>query len=317
MATTPMLSPDGQTGDIPVAKLQDALAAGFKVAAAMQSPDGSIGYIPQERVADALKAGFVPHTVAPVPLPEGEQGMDARAYVAEHPIATVLKGNPNIPVNAPGVLSPGEGAGLPLKVAAYTMGAMAPGSEVYDAAKQLLDPEVHIGQAKQLFSAVENAVGDNPVNLTDAMKDTLDEIKEGSKLGGGGGSIANNLMDRLTNAENAPLSYKEARTLYSNLGRLTSADQQASNPNTLRLLNQFRSQLGDAIENTTSQSGKLADYQQAMKSFGRGKQLESQWEAAKDVVSKYLGNAAKTGAAGAGVGAGYELGKSLKEIFWP
>lgn len=59
MATTvPMLAPDGTSGDIPSARVQDALKAGFKPAAPMVSPDGKNGYIPIDQVGNARNAGF-------------------------------------------------------------------------------------------------------------------------------------------------------------------------------------------------------------------------------------------------------------------
>lgn len=78
MATMPMLSPDGQTGDVPVASADAALKSGFKKAIVMASPDGKIGYIPEERQADALKAGFVPHLTA-LPPKINMQGSSAPA----------------------------------------------------------------------------------------------------------------------------------------------------------------------------------------------------------------------------------------------
>jgi hypothetical protein len=53
-----MISPDGTSGDIPIARMQDAQAAGFKPAVKMTSPDGQTGYIPADRIPDATKAGF-------------------------------------------------------------------------------------------------------------------------------------------------------------------------------------------------------------------------------------------------------------------
>lgn len=60
MATTiPMLAPDGTSGEIPAARMQDAIKAGFKPAVEMLAPDGKTkGYIPFDRGADAAKAGF-------------------------------------------------------------------------------------------------------------------------------------------------------------------------------------------------------------------------------------------------------------------
>lgn len=55
----PMISPNGQPGDIPFEKMRDAMTAGFKPAVIMKSPDGSkSGYIPADKTQEASKAGF-------------------------------------------------------------------------------------------------------------------------------------------------------------------------------------------------------------------------------------------------------------------
>jgi len=53
-----MISPDGQSGDVPSNRVQDAVNAGFKTAVVMTAPDGSMGYVPHDRAMDAIKAGF-------------------------------------------------------------------------------------------------------------------------------------------------------------------------------------------------------------------------------------------------------------------
>ena len=64
--TVPMLSPDGQSGDVPIANVAAARQAGFKVAVTMQSPDGKTGYVPTENTQAAVSKGFkmVPTVVA-------------------------------------------------------------------------------------------------------------------------------------------------------------------------------------------------------------------------------------------------------------
>lgn len=54
----PMLSPDGQLGDIPQERMTDALKGGFKIAVSMTSPDGKAGYIPHDQVGAAQQSGF-------------------------------------------------------------------------------------------------------------------------------------------------------------------------------------------------------------------------------------------------------------------
>lgn len=53
----PIFAPDGSFGEVPLARVHDALNAGGKRAEYMVSPDGKGGYIPQDRVQDAVKAG--------------------------------------------------------------------------------------------------------------------------------------------------------------------------------------------------------------------------------------------------------------------
>lgn len=54
----PMISPDGQLGDVPVNRVHEAVAQGFKIGQDMVAPDGSHGVIPMERVKDAIGKGF-------------------------------------------------------------------------------------------------------------------------------------------------------------------------------------------------------------------------------------------------------------------
>ena len=63
--TVPMLSPDGEIGDVPHDKVSDAVKAGFQVGQDMLSPDGQAGTIPLDKVHDALGAGFQMSGAAP------------------------------------------------------------------------------------------------------------------------------------------------------------------------------------------------------------------------------------------------------------
>jgi hypothetical protein len=62
MSTTPMvpmLSPDGQIGDVPQDRVQEAIAKGFKVGADLTDPNsGKVGVVPLDRVPEAIKSGF-------------------------------------------------------------------------------------------------------------------------------------------------------------------------------------------------------------------------------------------------------------------
>ena len=70
MSTAPMplvqvFDPQGNLGDIPYDKLQDAVKAGAKPAVKIQAPDGSIGYVPAGREVEAQRAGgkIIPYDV--------------------------------------------------------------------------------------------------------------------------------------------------------------------------------------------------------------------------------------------------------------
>ena len=57
-STMPMLSPDGQVGDVPLEQVSDAVKGGYKVGQDMLSPDGKAGTVPLDSVHDALGKGF-------------------------------------------------------------------------------------------------------------------------------------------------------------------------------------------------------------------------------------------------------------------
>lgn len=94
MGTTPMFAPDGTIGDVPHAKIAEAVKAGFKIGVDMNAPDGSKGTIPVERIHDAIKGGFSPFVpteaqaaqspiVAPVPLPGAGQQIMGGTFPSE------------------------------------------------------------------------------------------------------------------------------------------------------------------------------------------------------------------------------------------
>lgn len=56
--TMPMLSSDGQIGDVPTDRVPDAVKQGLKIGQDMLSPDGKHGTVPLDRVHEAIKAGF-------------------------------------------------------------------------------------------------------------------------------------------------------------------------------------------------------------------------------------------------------------------
>lgn len=70
-AMVPMIAPDGSAGQVPAARVKDALAAGGKIGVEMLDQDGNRGTIPLERYGDGLKAGG---KLAPEMPNPGKQG---------------------------------------------------------------------------------------------------------------------------------------------------------------------------------------------------------------------------------------------------
>jgi hypothetical protein len=172
-------------------------------------------------------------------------------------------------------------------------------------------PAAKLAKASSLFQEVEGAIGDNIVPTTDKMKSALDAVKEQSSLGGGGGSIADKIMTRLSNTDEGPLTYREARIAHSNLGDLTTSDKMASNPKMLRLLAQLRDSLGESIENTAQQGGKLQQYKDAMKGYAVGSQQQEKLDAIVDWAKKIGVGAIGTTMGGGLARSGWELYQKL------
>ena len=74
--TVAMIAPNGQSGDIPVDKVQEAQQSGFKPAYDMLAPDGKTeGYVPKDQVYKAQQSGFKITNLTQNPAMEGTYGM--------------------------------------------------------------------------------------------------------------------------------------------------------------------------------------------------------------------------------------------------
>lgn len=170
-------------------------------------------------------------------------------------------------------------------------------------------PAAKFSKASDLFNTVRNAVGDTPVKLTDEMKNTLDQIKEISSVGTKGGSIADKIVSRLTNAENSDLNWNEAREIYSNIGKQTA---QGATSNMQRLLTRFRSQLGDTLSDVASGAGVADEHAQSLNLWRQA----SDQQAKLDAISGWLKKWGTRAAGGAVLGGGYEAAHDLyKTLF--
>src|SRR6185312_14837564 len=89
-ATVLMLDPDGNLGEVPQEKMQDALKAGGKLAVPMKAPDGSQGFVPHDQVKQAMNAGG--RVALPVPEGSPDKGIDKGFFYGLGKINTALQG---------------------------------------------------------------------------------------------------------------------------------------------------------------------------------------------------------------------------------
>jgi Pre-toxin TG len=76
----PMIGPNGEVGDVPYSRIDDAVKAGFQRAVEVQHPGtGERGVIPLARYPDALNGGMVPYSPSSVPVPAELQGSPAKS----------------------------------------------------------------------------------------------------------------------------------------------------------------------------------------------------------------------------------------------
>lgn len=145
MSTMPMLSPSGQTGDIPEERVPDAVKAGFVVGQDMLSPDGKAGVIPVAKVHEAIAKGFqlkgAPVKLPSVNMQESNVGIAAgsdttsKSAVAnpQQPAEQFALDNPEQQASLAGASAVGAGgaaisAGVPALLPAATKGAVAVGA---------------------------------------------------------------------------------------------------------------------------------------------------------------------------------------------
>lgn len=155
-ATVPMLSPDGQMGDIPHDQVPKAVAAGFKIGADLTAPNGTQGVVPLERVHEAINSGFMLKGVPIGKIPQPDMQTSFLGTLEGGPTDVNPSGSkvPRSIQNAPDSLGDAiagvTGAGVAALGAAPVLGAVASKYPwVWKAAKTLAASEA-IGQARKI-----------------------------------------------------------------------------------------------------------------------------------------------------------------------
>jgi hypothetical protein len=162
-------------------------------------------------------------------------------------------------------------------------------------------------RAGQTFQELKGAIGNHTVPVTDRLSDTLSEIKDAVDTGSTLPSVINKFVTRISDVDEGPLTYKEARQFYSNVSDLSASEKMASKAKDLRLINLFKYALGDSISQTADNAGRLQQYHGAMSEYSKAMRIQDAVSTAKDIGIK----AAITAGAGA---AGYSGYKALNQL---
>jgi hypothetical protein len=126
--------------------------------------------------------------------------------------------------------------------------------------------------AAELFKDVSEHAGDVPVSLTRAG-DPLLRFKEMADAGGTMPKAINRLLQRATSPGGKPLTYDEARDIYSNLSALSAEDINRLNAPMRRQMGIVTQALKDDIGDAANQAGQAAKYYAAMKDYARASKL--------------------------------------------
>ncbi len=174
------------------------------------------------------------------------------------------------------------------------------GGPAVSSAAEMIPSRAAAGRA---FEEVMQAAGQHPVNLT-ASSEPLTRVYELAQRGTSLPQAAGKLLRRVTDPEQGPLTYKEARDFASNLSRLSSNEAQRLNPSMKRAVAQLSHAFNQDVGQTAHAAGKGSEYAQAMKEYAKASQLRN----AGIWAAKRIGIPA---AAAAGLGAGAKLAWDL------
>jgi hypothetical protein len=157
----------------------------------------------------------------------------------------------------------------------------------------------------ELFNTVAKAASDAnlTVNTGEAIE-AAQKITENAARAGRNVLGIRKFVQRVSDAEKGPLTYEEARGFYQNIRNLSVSDQNALNPATKRLVDNFLSKLDSGIRTAADSIGQGDNYSKAMELYRKGAQQAEFYE--KKLVP-YMKKLAVGAAIGVGARGGYDL----------
>jgi hypothetical protein len=150
-----------------------------------------------------------------------------------------------------------------------------------------VSPSVLRTGAGQAFNAVSDVAGSNPVSAEGAGQAAL-SAQDLQNVGRTMPRVMQKFLQRVTAPDAEPLSYDEARRFYSAAGELSANEQASYTPAMKRALNQFKAQLGQAIQQTADNAGVGTEYGQAMTDYAKAARLHDTWETVWGAAQKHL-----------------------------
>jgi len=137
------------------------------------------------------------------------------------------------------------------------------------------------------LNAAADVAGANPVDVEGAGQSALDALDK-SAVGRRMPRTMQRFLQRVAAPDAEPLTYDEAREFYQAAGELSANERNGLTPSMQRLLNQFKSQLGSAIQQTADNAGVGSQYAQGMTDYAKARRLEDTWETVWDATKKNL-----------------------------
>jgi hypothetical protein len=317
-----LIAPDGSRGTVPHGKLGEALKAGARIESPVDASlatgqlkrdprvptqfetDRSGGKGTLASLISDIRGGLFPTAQNPYPGMGVEQKQQAaqqsavedqsrkdagygRAYRAVAPVAEAVGANvPGMEQSAARGDAGGVVGHAAAPIAAYV--ALRGGGE---AISRGIDALPSTARAGANFQVAMNAAGDKSIDLSVPGNSAL-QVQDLANAGGQMPKVVRDFLRRVTDPEQGPLTYADARKFYSNASRLSSAEYQKLTPVMQKAVSQFTADLGHSIGSTAEAAGVGPQYQSAMKEYANASRMKRSVGTATDAIVKYLPYAA-------------------------
>ena len=234
---------------------------------------------------------------------------------AEHPIQNIIGkaagfftgGNQGIGTSQQGILTnPVTGMILPTPSKGQPLPAEAASSAVSAIAERLPNAE----KAGAALGELRASIGAHTVDVSDVGTTALRMRQLNQLTKATIPAPVRGFLARIADAEKGPLTFSEARDIYTSATKLSAQDYTRLSGPMKANMAEFTKKLGEALNETAGRAGKAEQLQEAMKGYSRAKNLESGVESAKEFIKNEMLKNILKGAIGGG--AGYEAYRVLK-----